>query len=147
MKVLNQRLTPEAASQLCLAISIIEQTRPRLINILRPNILLCKLGLAHTMAVSFLNGDMVVFDSKNLKGAVHAAGTHTLMKLQPVEILPIELYYIEHSTDCKFGPYRLEEFESILPDLEVDDISLVHQALEHPRPLRSMIRTLLKSSF
>ena len=145
MKVLNQKLSREGASRLCQAISIIEQTRPRLIEILRPNIALSELGLAHTMAVSFLAGDMVVFDSKNLKARVDQAGCHTLMKLQPVEIAPLQLYYVEHSSNRKFGPYSLEYLEKILPTLEIDDVSLMHEALESPRSLRSMIRTLLKS--
>ena len=66
MKVLPQKLTREEASELCQAISILEQTRPRMIELLKPQIPLSEIPLAHELGGFFLDGKLLVMDSEKL---------------------------------------------------------------------------------
>ena len=144
MKALNQRLTHEEASRLCQAISILEQTRPRMIELLKAQIPLSEIPLAHQLGGFLLDGYLLVMDSKKLLYTVYPVPPYPLLTDTPVEIQPLEIFYILHSTREKFGPYNLEELEEILPELELENTSLLYESIVTPRTLISMKHTLLK---
>ena len=144
MKRLSQKLTREEASELCQAISILEQTRPRMIELLKPQIPLCEIPLAHKLGGFFLNGKLLVMDSEKLLYTVYGSAPCRLLKDKAIEIPPLEIFYILHPSLEKFGPFSLEELEEILPELEIENTSLVYQGIGTPRTLWSMQNILLK---
>ena len=144
MKVLPQKLTREEASELCQAISILEQTRPRMIELLKPQIPLCEIPLAHELGGFFLDGKLLVMDSEKLLYTVYGSAPCPLLKDKAIEIPPLEIFYILHPSLEKFGPFSLEELEEILPELEIENTSLVYEGIGTPRTLWSMQNILLK---
>ena len=144
MKVLPQKLTREEASELCQAISILEQTRPRMIELLKPQIPLCEIPLAHKLGGFFLDGKLLVMDSEKLLYTVYGSAPCRLLKDKAIEIPPLEIFYILHPSLEKFGPFSLEELEEILPELEIENTSLVYEGIGTPRTLWSMQNILLK---
>ena len=144
MKVLPQKLTREEASELCQAISILEQTRPRMIELLKPQIPLCEIPLAHELGGFFLDGKLLVMESEKLLYPVHGSAPCPLLKDKSIEIPPLEIFYILHPSLEKFGPFSLEELEEILPELEIENTSLVYEGIGTPRTLWSMQNILLK---
>ena len=144
MKRLPQKLTREEASELCQAISILEQTRPRMIELLKPQIPLCEIPLAHKLGGFFLDGKLLVMDSEKLLYTVYGSAPCRLLKDKAIEIPPLEIFYILHPSLEKFGPFSLEELEEILPELEIENTSLVYEGIGTPRTLWSMQNILLK---
>ncbi len=144
MKRLSQKLTREEASELCQAISILEQTRPRMIELLKPQIPLCEIPLAHKLGGFFLDGKLLVMDSEKLLYTVYGSAPCRLLKDKAIEIPPLEIFYILHPSLKKFGPFSLEELEEILPELEIENTSLVYEGIGTPRTLWSMQNILLK---
>ncbi len=144
MKRLPQKLTREEASELCQAISILEQTRPRMIELLKPQIPLCEIPLAHKLGGFFLDGKLLVMDSEKLLYTVYGSAPCRLLKDKAIEIPPLEIFYILHPSLKKFGPFSLEELEEILPELEIENTSLVYEGIGTPRTLWSMQNILLK---
>ena len=108
MKRLPQKLTREEASELCQAISILEQTRPRMIELLQPQIPLCEVPLAHELGGFLLDGKLLVMDSEKLLYTVYGSQPYPLLKDKAIEIPPLEIFYILHQTQEKFGPLSLE---------------------------------------
>ena len=145
MKVLNQKLSREEASELCQAISILEQTRPRMIELLQPQIPLCEVPLAHELGGFLLDGKLLVMDSEKLLYTVYGSQPYPFLKDKAIEIQPLEIFYILHPSQEKFGPFSLEELEEILPKLEIENTSLVYEGIGTPRTLRSMQNVLLKN--
>ena len=144
MKVLNQKLSREEASELCQAISILEQTRPRMIELLQPQIPLCEVPLAHELGGFLLDGKLLVMDSEKLLYTVYGSQPYPLLKDKAIETQPLEIFYILHPSQEKFGPFSLEELEEILPKLEIENTSLVYEGIGTPRTLWSMQNVLLK---
>ena len=144
MKRLPQKLTREEASELCQAISILEQTRPRMIELLQPQIPLCEVPLAHELGGFLLDGKLLVMDSEKLLYTVYGSQPYPLLKDKAIEIPPLEIFYILDQSQEKFGPFSLEELEEILPKLEIENTSLVYEGIGTPRTLWSMQNVLLK---
>ena len=144
MKRLPQKLTREEASELCQAISILEQTRPRMIELLQPQIPLCEVPLAHELGGFLLDGKLLVMDSEKLLYTVYGSQPYPLLKDKAIEIPPLEIFYILHQSQEKFGPLSLEELDEILPKLEIENTSLVYEGIGTPRTLWSMQNVLLK---
>ena len=144
MKRLPQKLTREEASELCQAISILEQTRPRMIELLQPQIPLCEVPLAHELGGFLLDGKLLVMDSEKLLYTVYGSQPYPLLKDKAIEIPPLEIFYILHPSQEKFGPFSLEKLEEILPKLEIENTSLVYEGIGTPRTIRSMQNVLLK---
>ena len=144
MKRLPQKLSREEASELCQAISILEQTRPRMIELLQPQIPLCEVPLAHELGGFLLDGKLLVMDSEKLLYTVYGSQPYPLLKDKAIEIPPLEIFYILHQSQEKFGPLSLEELEEILPKLEIENTSLVYEGIGTPRTLWSMQNLLLK---
>ena len=144
MKRLPQKLTREEASELCQAISILEQTRPRMIELLQPQIPLCEVPLAHELGGFLLDGKLLVMDSEKLLYTVYGSQPYPLLKDKAIEIPSLEIFYILHQSQEKCGPFSLEELEEILPKLEIENTSLVYEGIGTPRTLWSMQNVLLK---
>ena len=115
-----------------------------MIELLKAQIPLSEIPLAHQLGGFLLDGYLLVMDSKKLLYTVYPFPPYPLLTDKPVEIQPLEIFYILHSTREKFGPYNLEELEKILPELELENTSLLYEGIVTPRTLISMKHTLLK---
>ena len=115
-----------------------------MIELLQPQIPLCEVPLAHELGGFLLDGKLLVMDSEKLLYTVYGSQPYPLLKDKAIEIPPLEIFYILHQSQEKFGPFSLEELEEILPKLEIENTSLVYEGIGTPGTLWSMQNVLLK---
>ena len=129
MKLINQCLTHEEASILCQRISVIEQTRPRVKEILEVEGSLRDNKLANRVASELLQGNVILIDKTTMKVSDHSSDTFPQLALEPVEIEPLNIYYTTASADILAGPIDLDKLETLLPTLDIYQTSLFYNGL------------------
>ena len=129
MKLINQSLTHEEASILCQRISVIEQTRPRVKEILEVEGSLRDNKLANRVASELLQGNVILIDKTAMKVSDHSSDAFPLLALEPVEIEPLNIYYTTASADILAGPIDLDKLETLLPTLDIYQTSLFYNGL------------------
>ena len=129
MKLVNQSLTHEEASILCQRISIIEQTRPRVKEILEVEGSLRDNKLANRVASELLQGNVILVDRSAMKVSNHLSDAFPQLSLEPVEIEPLNIYYTTASADILAGPIDLDKLETLLPTLDIYETSLFYNGL------------------
>ena len=129
MKLINQSLTHEEASILCQRISVIEQTRPRVKEILEVEGSLRDNKLANRVASELLQGNVILIDKTAMKVSDHSSDTFPQLALEPVEIEPLNIYYTTASADILAGPIDLDKLETLLPTLDIYQTSLFYNGL------------------
>ena len=129
MKLINQSLTQEEASILCQRISIIEQTRPRVKEILEVEGSLRDNKLDNRVASELLLGNLILVDRSAMKVSNHSSDVFPQLSLEPVEIEPLNIYYTTASADILAGPIDLDKLETLLPTLDIHETSLFYNGL------------------
>jgi hypothetical protein len=129
MKLINQCLTYEEASILCQRISVIEQTRPRVKEILEVEGSLRDNKLANRVASELLQGNVILIDKTAMKVSNHSSDAFQQLTLEPVEIEPLNIYYTTASADILAGPIDLDKLETLLPTLDIYQTSLFYNGL------------------
>ena len=129
MKLVNQSLTQEEASILCQRISIIEQTRPRVMEILEVEGSIRDKKLDNRVASELLLGNLILVDRRAMKVTNHSSDVFLQLSLEPVEIEPLNIYYSTASADILAGPIELDKLETILPTLDIHETSLFYNGL------------------
>ena len=121
MKLINQCLTREDASILCQTISEIEQTRPRVKEILQIEGELRDSKLANRVASELLRGNIIVVDNQRMKVSNHSSDEFPDLAWEPVEIERLQIYYVTSDREHAHGPIDLDELEEVLPELDIYD--------------------------
>ena len=129
MKLINQSLTQEEASILCQRIRIIEQTRPRVMEILEVEGSLRDKKLDNRVAYELLLGNVILVDRSAMKVSNHLSDAFPQLSLEPVEIEPLNIYYTTASADILAGPIDLDKLETLLPTLDIHETSLFYNGL------------------
>lgn len=129
MKLIAQTLTKTEAALLCERISIIEQTRPRVKEILEVEGSLCDNKLANRVASELLQGNVILVDRSGMKVSNHSSDGFPQISLEPVEIEPLNIYYTTASADILAGPFDLDKLETLLPTLDIYETSLFYNGL------------------
>ena len=129
MKLINQCLTREDASILCQTISEIEQTRPRVKEILQIEGELRDSKLANRVASELLRGNVIRVDNQRMKVSNHTSDEFPDLAWEPVEIEPLKIYYVTDDREHDHGPIDLEELEEVLPELDIYDTCVFYREL------------------
>ena len=129
MKLIYQSLTQVEASILCQRISLIEQTRPRVKEILEVEGSLRDNKLANRVASELLQGNVILVDRSAMKVSNHLSDAFPQLSLEPVEIEPLNIYYTTASADILAGPIDLDKLETLLPTLDIYETSLFYNGL------------------
>ena len=145
MKLINQCLTHEEASILCQRISVIEQTRPRVKEILQIEGELRDSKLANRVAAELLRGNVILVDRRAMKVRNHSSDAFPQLALEPVEIEPLNIYYTTASADILAGPIDLDKLETLLPTLDIYETSLFYNGLISWRSLAELRQKYLTS--
>jgi len=145
MKLINQCLTHEEASILCQRISVIEQTRPRVKEILQIEGELRDSKLANRVAAELLRGNVILVDRRAMKVRNHSSDAFPQLALEPVEIEPLYIYYTTASADILAGPIDLDKLETLLPTLDIYETSLFYNGLITWRSLAELRQKYLTS--
>ena len=129
MKLINQCLTREDASILCQTISEIEQTRPRVKEILQIEGELRDSKLANRVASELLRGNVIRVDNQRMKVSNHSSDEFPDLAWEPVEIERLQVYYVTDDREHAHGPIDLYELEEVLPELDIYDTYIFYQGL------------------
>jgi hypothetical protein len=129
MKLIAQTLTDNEASLLCERISLIEQTRPRVKEILQIEGELRDSKLANRVASELLRGNVIRVDNQRMKVSNHSSDEFPDLAWEPVEIEPLKIYYVTGDREYAHGPIYLDEFEEALPKLDIYDTYIFYQGL------------------
>ena len=121
MKLIAQTLTDTEAALLCERISVIEQTRPRVREILQIEGELRDSKLANRVASQLLRGNVIRVDNQRMNLSNHSSGDFSDLAWKPVEIERLQIYYVTCDTEHAFGPIDLDEFEEVLSELDIYD--------------------------
>ena len=138
MKLINQCLTREDASILCQTISEIEQTRPRVKEILQIEGELRDSKLANRVASELLRGNVIRVDNQRMKVSNHSSDDFPDIVWEPVKIDPLEIYYVTGSRDKTHGPVNIYKLEQLLPQLDMYSTSIFYQGLTHWKSLAEL---------
>ena len=129
MKLINQCLTRKDASILCQRISLIEQTRPRVREILQIEGELRDSKLANHVASQLLRGNVIRVDNQRMKVSNHSSDEFPDLAWEPVEIERLQIYYITSDREHAHGPIDLDELEEVLPELDIYDTCIFYREL------------------
>ena len=129
MKLIAQTLTETEAALLCERISIIEQTSPRVMEILEVEGSLRDKKLDNRVASELLQGNVILVDRSAMKVSNHSTDAFPQLSLEPVEIEPLNIYYTTASADILAGPIELDKLETLLPTLDIYETSLFYNGL------------------
>ena len=129
MKLIAQTLTDTEATLLCERISVIEQTRPRVKEILQIEGELRDSKLANRLASELLRGNVIRVDNQRMKVSNHTSDEFPYLGWEPVEIEPLKIYYVTGDKNWAHGPIDLEELEEVLPELDIYDTCIFYQEL------------------
>ena len=129
MKLINQCLTREDASILCQTIREIEQTRPRVKEILQIEGELRDSKLANRVASELLRGNVIRVDNQRMKVSNHSSDEFPDLAWEPVEIEPLKIYYVTGDREHAHGPIYLGEFEEVLPELDIYGTCIFYHGL------------------
>ncbi len=129
MKLINQCLSREDASILCQNISLIEQTRPRVKEILQIEGELRDSKLANHVASQLLRGNVIRVDNQRMKVSNHSSDEFPDLAWEPVEIDRLEIYYVTGDREHAHGPIDLDELEEVLPELDIYDTCVFYREL------------------
>ncbi len=135
MKILNQRLTPKEASQICARMKLATAVKLRLWEIVRiendpkDDPLVCR--LSHNLN----DGQIITIDTKECK----------VLGLPPKYYHHIELTTTKHpeppvycylkSKDLQKGPIDWKTFERLIPTWALEDITVWHEGMSEWLPL------------
>lgn len=145
MKLINQRLSAEEATILCQSINIIEQTRPRVKEILQIEGELRDSKLANRVASELLRENVIRVDKIRMKVSNHSSDEFPDLDWEPVKIDPLEIYYVTGSRDKAHGPVNIYKLEQLLPHLDMYSTSIFYQGLTHWKSLAELSENHLTS--
>ena len=129
MKLINQCLSREDASILCQTISEIEQTRPRVKEILQIEGELRDSNFANHVASELLRGNVIRVVNQRMKVSNHSSDEFPDLVWEPVEIERLEIYYVTSDREHAHGPIDLDELEEVLPELDIYDTCVFYREL------------------
>ena len=129
MKLINQCLSREDASILCQTISEIEQTRPRVKEILQIEGELRDSNFANHVASQLLRGNVIRVDNQRMKVSNHSSDEFPDLPWEPVEVEPLQIYYVTSDREHAHGPIDLDELEEVLPELDIYDTCIFYREL------------------
>ena len=129
MKLIAQTLTDTEAALLCKRISVMEQTRPRVKEILQIEGELRDSKLANRVASELLRGNVIRVDNQRRKVSNHSSDEFPDLAWDPVEIERLQVYYVTGDREHAYGPIFLDEFEEALPELDIYDTCIFYHAL------------------
>jgi hypothetical protein len=145
MKLINQYLTREDASILCQTISEIEQTRPRVKEILQIEGELRDSKLANRVASELLSGNVIRVDNQRMKVSNHSSDEFPDLAWEPVEIERLKIYYVTGDKNWAHGPIDLDELEEVLPELDIYDTCVFYQELIEWKSLAELMHKYLSA--
>ena len=145
MKLINQCLTREDASILCQTISEIEQTRPRVKEILQIEGELRDSKLANRVASELLSGNVIRVDNQRMKVSNHSSDEFPDLAWEPVEIERLKIYYVTGDKNWAHGPIDLDELEEVLPELDIYDTYIFYQELIEWKSLAELMHKYLSA--
>ena len=129
MKLIAQTLTDTEAALLCQRINLIEQTRPRVKEILQIEGELRDSKLANRVAAELLRGNVIRVDNQRMKVSNHSSDEFPDLPWEPVEIERLQVYYVTGDREHAHGPIDLDELEEVLPELDIYDTYIFYQGL------------------
>ena len=135
MKILNQRLTPKEASQLCARMKIVTAIKLRLGEILgiendpKDDPLVCR--LTHNLN----DGQVITIDTKECKVVGLPPESYHHIKLPPAKHPEPPVYCYLKSKDLQKGPIDWKTFERLIPTWVLEDISVWHEGMSGWLPL------------
>jgi len=129
MKLIAQTLTDTEVALLCERISVIEQTRPRVKEILQIEGELRDSKLANRVASELLRGNVIRVDNQRMKVRNHSSDEFPDLAWEPVEIEPLKIYYVTGDREHAHGPIDLDELQEVLPELDIYDTYIFYQGL------------------
>ena len=135
MKILNQRLTPKEASQLCARMKLATAVKLRLGEILgieddpKDDPLVCRLS-------NNLNaGQVITIDTVEYKVLGLPSECYHHIELPPAKHPEPPVFYHLKSKDLKKGPIDWKTFERLIPTWALEDISVWHEGMSGWLPL------------
>ena len=129
MKLIAQTLTDTEAALLCERISLIEQTRPRVKEILQIEGELRDSKLANRVASELLRGNVIRVDNQWMKVSNHSSDEFPDLAWEPVEIERLQVYYVTGDREHAHGPIDLDKLQEVLPALDIYDTYMFYQRL------------------
>ena len=138
MKLIAQTLTDTEAAKLCERISLIEQTRPRVKEILQIESELRYSKLANRVASELLRGNVIRVDNQRMKVSNHSSDEFPDLAWEPVEIERLQIYYVTGDREHAHGPIDLDELEEVLPELDIYDTCIFYQGLTEWKSLSEL---------
>ena len=138
MKLIAQTLTDTESALLCERISLIEQTRPRVKEILQIEGELRDSKLANRVASELLRGNVIRVDNQRMKVSNHSSDEFPDLAWEPVEIERLQVYYVTGDREHAHGPIDLDELEEVLPELDIYDTCIFYQGLTEWKSLSEL---------
>ena len=138
MKLIAQTLTKTKATLLCQRISLIEQTRPRVKEILQIEGELRDSKLANRVASDLLRGNVIRVDNQRMKVSNHSSDEFPDLAWEPVEIERLQIYYVTGDREHAHGPIDLDQLKEVLPDLDIYDTCIFYQGLTEWKSLAEL---------
>ena len=129
MKLIAQTLTDIEATLLCERISLIEQTRPRVKEILQIEGELRDSKLANRVASELLRGNVIRVDNQRMEVSNNSSDDFPNLAWEPVEIESLKIYYVTGDREHAHGPIDLYELQEVLPELDIYDTYIFYQGL------------------
>ena len=138
MKLIAQTLTDTESALLCERISLIEQTRPRVKEIVQIEGELRDSKLANRMASELLRGNLIRVDNQRMKVSKHLSDEFPDLRWEPVEIDWLKIYYVTGYREHAHGPIDLDELQVVLPELDIYDTCIFHHGLTEWKSLAEL---------
>ena len=145
MKLIAQTLTDNEVAPLCERICQIEQTRPRVKEILQIEGELRDSKLANRVASELLRGNVIRVDNQRMKVSNHSSDEFPDLAWEPVEIYRLQIYYITGDREHAHGPIDLDELEEVLPKLDIYDTCIFYQGLTEWKSLAELMQKYLSA--
>ncbi len=127
IKLIEQTLTDTEVALLCERISVIEETHPRVKEILQIKDELRDSKLANRVASELLRGNVIRVDNQRMKVSNHSSDEFPELVWEPVEIERLEIYYVTGDRERAHRPIDLGELEEVLPELDIHDTCTFYQ--------------------
>ena len=108
---------------------MIEQTRPRVKEILQIKGELRDSKLANRVASELLRGNVIRVDNQRMKVSNHSSDEFPDLAWERVEIEPLKIYYVTGDREHAHGPIHLDELQEVLAELDICDTCIFYQGL------------------
>ena len=143
MKILHRKLSKEEAILIGERMKLVASGKPRMAEILELQCDPKDDPIAQRLFGELLRGNLIIVDNSQRKVTGSNSADFSGLKLLPVDSAELEVHWINREKINEQGQLPLSDFVKLLPELDYEDIDVLHQALTDWVPLLEIKRMAL----